>query len=87
MYIRGDDGIILADVNPHIKSFMLWGIFMKSVKKILMGIAVILFGLSIVIGGLGGTGAFTFIYIGWLVSIIGLIMSFVGYYFTEDDTD
>ncbi|WP_101697407.1 hypothetical protein [Clostridium minihomine] len=58
---------------------------MKSVKKMLMGIAIILFGISIGIGGVGGAGEVNLVYIGWLVSIIGLIMSFVGYYFTQDD--
>ena len=52
---------------------------MKSVKKILMGIAIILFGIAI------SFGHDSFLFIGWIVSIIGLIMSFIGYYFTEDE--
>lgn len=55
---------------------------MKSVKKMLMGIAIILFGISIS----GGSENDTLVCIGWVVSLIGLIMSFIGYYFTEDDT-
>ncbi|SHL37432.1 hypothetical protein SAMN02745136_04738 [Anaerocolumna jejuensis DSM 15929] len=52
---------------------------MKSVKKILMGIAIILLGIAI------SLGPDSFLFIGWVVSIIGLIMSFIGYYFTEDE--
>lgn len=51
---------------------------MKSVKRILMGIAIILFGIAI------NSGTDSLLYVGWIVSIIGLIMSFIGYYFTED---
>ena len=53
---------------------------MRSVKKILMGIAITLFGISVAIGGN------VFIYIGWAISLVGVILSFIGYYFTEDDT-
>ena len=56
---------------------------MKAVKKMLMGIAIILFGISIV---LGGAGAAELIGIGWLISLTGLFLAFVGYHFTEDDT-
>ncbi len=52
---------------------------MKSVKKILMGIAINLFGIAI------SSGPDSFLFIGWIVSIIGLFMSFIGYYFTEDE--
>ncbi|WP_170866759.1 hypothetical protein [Anaerocolumna jejuensis] len=52
---------------------------MKSVKKILMGIAIILFGIAI------SFGHDSFLFIGWIVSMFGLIMSFIGYYFTEDE--
>ena len=54
---------------------------MKSIKKMLMGIAIILFGISLVASNTGGV----FIYVGWGISIVGLIMRFVGHYFTEDD--
>ena len=55
---------------------------MKAIKKMLMGIAIILFGISSFSSDLGGP----FIYIGLLASIIGLGISVAGYYFTEDDT-
>ncbi|WFR55868.1 hypothetical protein QA584_19915 [Anaerocolumna sp. AGMB13025] len=52
---------------------------MKSMKKILMGIAIILFGIAI------SLGPDSFLFIGWIVSLVGLIMSFIGYYFKEDE--
>ena len=58
---------------------------MKAIKKILMGISLILLGISIAIGGTVGTGVFTIVGIGWAVSLVGLIMSFIGCYFTENE--
>lgn len=58
---------------------------MKAIRKMLMGIAMILFGIAIVIWGTGGAGESKLIYIGCLISFIGLILSFAGYYFTQDD--
>lgn len=41
-------------------------------KKMILGIAIILFGIAIVIGGVGDVSGF-FTYIGWAISLIGLI--------------
>lgn len=55
---------------------------MKSIKKILIGIAIILFGYSITFLGLGDD---TFAYTGSGISVIGLCISFIGYFFTDDN--
>lgn len=55
---------------------------MKAVKKMLMGIAVILFGIAILAGG---AGELVMNYIGWSVALVGLVLAFAGYFFTQDD--
>jgi len=47
-------------------------------KKMILGIAIILFGIAIVIGGVGDVSGF-FTYIGWAISLIGLIYVIAGY--------
>ncbi len=47
-------------------------------KKMILGLAIILFGIAIVIGGGGAVSGF-FTYIGWAISFIGLIYVIAGY--------
>ncbi len=54
---------------------------MKSTKKILLGIAIILFGVSGELTNIGDD----LIFVCWGISLIGLIISICGYWFTDDD--
>lgn len=56
---------------------------MKSLKKILLGIAILLFGFSITAVG---TGTNELIYIRWIISFVGLFVAFAGY-LRNDDRD
>ena len=56
---------------------------MKPIKKMLMGIAIILFGIALLVSNMDNLSLF----IGLPVAVIGLIMTFVGYWFTETDED
>lgn len=51
----------------------------------LMGIAVLVFGSAIVVGGSGGTGETILIYIGWIVSLLGLILTAAGYLSSDEE--
>lgn len=53
---------------------------MKSQKKMLLGIAISLFGVAIS----SGLDFGDFVLIGWGISLFGLIVVFIGYYFTDD---
>lgn len=54
---------------------------MKSVRTILMGIAVILVGIAFATAKISDTFAF----VGWGISIFGAIISFVGYFFVDEE--
>lgn len=54
---------------------------MKSLKKMLLGIAICLMGIAVSCGF--DTGSLVFA--GWGISLFGLIVAAIGYYFTEDD--
>ena len=54
---------------------------MRSIKKILMGIAVILFGCAISASNISNEISF----VGWGISLLGLIISAHGFWFTSDN--
>lgn len=56
-------------------------------EKILIGIALLLFGLTVTCVGIVGSGIATLLVIGFGISIFGLATSLVGYFLTEDDTE
>lgn len=53
---------------------------MKAIKRMLLGIAVSLMGISISCG----FDSSDFVFIGWAISLFGLIIAVIGYYFTDD---
>lgn len=56
---------------------------MRSIKKILLGISLILFGMTLCIN-FNGSNINYMTVAGWVFSLIGLITSLSGYYSTDD---
>ena len=54
---------------------------MKAIKRILVGISIILFCMSVCSGGISNDISF----VGWGISLLGVIISVLSAWLTEDD--
>lgn len=57
---------------------------MKSIKKILLGISIILFGGVISCSSMNED---VLLFIGWGISLVGLVISLIGYGLTSDEKE
>ena len=55
---------------------------MKQFKRILLGIAIILFGATI---ACSNSSDDILVYIGWGISLVGLVISLTGYFLRNDE--
>lgn len=58
---------------------------MKSIQKLLFGIAIMLFGISTIVGGIGINGYREIALVGWGISVIGVGVAASGFWSKKDD--